>query len=149
MIRKSFDSVVVIPHKKSVVIEKEFRLSRDVNGTVIYRSVGEKDVNQYINSFKDGCSLESLLMRCSLMTPRDKFISCQQCEDGQSVDLSNYPTDLTDALIKCRELANTNPELFKRISSGESINSIVKSLYSDIIKDKEVSTNGEIESSNE
>lgn len=149
MIRKSFDPVVLKAHPKSVTIEKQYRLTRDENDNAIYTEVGDLNIRDYVNSFEAGCSLHSLLQRCSLMPTRDKINYLQQNASGASVDLSAFPSDLTDAFIRFKDFASSDPALVKRMSAGESIGDIIKSIVNTAISEKEVSTNGENESSNE
>lgn len=147
MIRKSFAPVVVKFQNHSNDIEKDYRLRRDANGNCIYLEVGEHSVSEYVKSFEKGCSLSSLLQRCSLMNARDIFLSVNQTEPGKELDLSSVPKDLTDAFISLNDIKLKHPDLMKRVSSGESIKDIINSFVNK--SNKEVSANGEAEPSNE
>lgn len=117
------DTVVNIP-----VIEEVIQLKRDEKMNCVYFKVGEKDVNEYINSFETGCSLKSILARCQLMPIHDKVRYLQQTDVGVSADLSHLPQDATEAFIMLRDLKEKHPDLIDRFSKGESFDSIVKSL---------------------
>lgn len=127
-IRKCFDPVVVTPHPASKSVEDKFILKRDVNGTVTYQKTAEVDINQYVNSFRNGCELSSILTRCALMPNRDKEAYLNQCMSGFEIDCTTVPTDLTDAIIKANELKKSNPDIFNRLNTGESITDIINSL---------------------
>lgn len=116
------DTVVHAP-----VIEDEIRLKRDENMNCIYIKVGEKNVNEYINSFANGCSLKSILDRCQLMPIHDKVRYLQQTDSGVSADLTNLPKDATEAFIMLRDLKEKHPDVLERFAKGESFDSIVKS----------------------
>lgn len=116
------DTVVHAP-----VIEDEIRLKRDENMNCIYMKVGEKNVNEYINSFANGCSLKSILDRCQLMPIHDKVRYLQQTDTGVSADLTNLPKDATEAFIMLRDLKEKHPDVLERFAKGESFDSIVKS----------------------
>lgn len=149
MIRKSFDPVVVKAHRRSEDVEGEYRLKRDINGTVSYVKIGERSVSEYVNSFAKGCSLRSILERCALMPLRDKVVMLNQTEQGIEVDLTGVPKDLTEAFINAQNLAKDNPEISKRLRSGESMNDIVKDIVSAEVKVKEDINNGKDEPSND
>ena len=134
------DSVVRTP-----VIEEVIRLKRDDHMNCIYFKDGEKDVNEYINSFANGCSLKSILSRCQLMPIHDKVRYLQQTEVGVSADLTNIPNDATEAFIMLRDLKEKHPDLIDRFSKGESFDSIVKSLLPTENKIENVETKGDIE----
>ena len=61
------------------------------------------------------------------------------------IDISNAPTTLTQAYNTFSKLQRDDPEIFKRLSSGESIKSIINSL----IPKKEVVENGTEKPSND
>lgn len=128
IVRKPYDSVEVKSHPCGSVCEKRYRLSRDKNMNAIYTEVDEINVSDYVGSFEAGASLSNLLSRCSLMPLRDKIAYLQQSGVGQSVDLASLPTDLTAAFIQANNLAKSDPDLFKRIKTGESFESIIKSI---------------------
>lgn len=149
MIRKCFDPVVVTPHPASKVVEEKYILKRDVNGTVTYKKTTEVDINQYINSFRNGCELSSILTRCALMPIRDKISYLNQVNSGYEADLSAIPTDLTDAIVRSNELKQSNPEIFNRLNSGESITDIITSLANNQVKEKGDISHVDDESSND
>lgn len=134
MIRKFLDPVVVTPHPVSKVVEEKYILKRDVNGTVTYKKTTDVDINQYVNSFRNGCELSSILTRCALMPIRDKIAYLNQVNSGYEADLSAIPTDLTDAIVRANELKQSNPEIFNRLNAGESITDIINSLAQESYK---------------
>lgn len=148
MIRKCFDPVIVTPHPVSNGVEEKFILKRDVNGTVTYKKTAEVDVNQYINSFRNGCELSSILARCALMPIRDKIAYLNQTDSGFEVDMTAVPKDLTEAILKANELKQSNPEIFLRLNAGESITDIINSLAQETIKKVGGTENVNDESSN-
>lgn len=149
MIRKFLDPVVVTPHPASKVVEEKYILKRDVNGTVTYKKTTEVDINQYINSFRNGCELSSILTRCALMPIRDKIAYLNQTNSGYEADLSAIPTDLTDAIVRANVLKQSNPDLFNRLNAGESITDIITSLANNQVKEKGEITHVDDESSND
>lgn len=108
-------------------IEKQFRLKRDEHLNAIYEEVpgGDVDINQYINSFKNGCSLKAILDRCSLMPAREKIAYLQQTDQGYSADMSAMPKDGTEAQIMLAKLKAEHPEIVERIKNGESFDKIL------------------------
>lgn len=144
MIRKSFDPVVVKANPPSCDTVSEFRKKYDENGNSIYIKVGEHSLSSEINSFEKSCSLEAILQRCSLMPVTDKVKMLQQVP-SVSADMTALPKDLTDAFVKMSSLRERYPDVAKRVASGESIDSILKS----IVPKKEVNTNVKNESSND
>lgn len=111
----------------SPFIEDEYRLKRDENMNCIYVKVGEKNVNEFINSFANGCSLKAILDRCQLMPIHDKVRYLQQTDNGVSADLTSLPKDATEAFIMLRDLKDKHPDVIERFAKGESFDSIVKS----------------------
>lgn len=148
MFHKVKTSFTAVGKDCSAHIEKQYRLKRDGNGNCIYLEAGERDVDEYINSFALGCSLRSLLERCSLMPTYDKIRYLNQTEDGVGADLTNIPKDGTEAFIMIKELKETHPDVFERFSKGESFDSIIKSM-TNISNESEVINNGENESGND
>ena len=144
-VRKSFDPVEVVAHKHSEVVEVQYCKLHKSDGSIFYEKVGERNVNDYVNSFKNGVSLSSLLERCSLMPPRDKLMYLNQNTEGVYIDVSKAPSSLTEAFNTFSKINRENPEIFKRLSAGESINSIISSF----IPKKEVLENGTEKSSND
>lgn len=131
VVRSALDclhSDAIPPAPTCVPVVGEFRLKRDVSGNCIYEQVGETDINEYINSFKDGCSLQSLLQRCALMPTEHKIRYLQQTSDGVSADLSGLPKDGTEAFIMLSKLNREHPEIMQRFAAGESFDSIIKDL---------------------
>lgn len=142
-IRKSFDSVEVKFNRSSCDTVSDFRKKKDVNGNSVYVKVGEHSLSNYINSFKNACSLEAILQRCSLMPITDKVKILQQVP-AVSADMTQFPKDLTDAFVRMTDLRTRYPDISKRVSAGESIDSIIKS-----ISKKEINTNVDTKSSND
>lgn len=125
MIRKSFDRVTVHAQPLGSVTEKKYRLKRDLHGNCIYEEKGEVNIKDYVNSFKNGCSLANLLERVALMPAREKLIALTQT-DTVFADVSDMPKSFVEAYTKAQELKASNPEIFARMEAGESINDIIK-----------------------
>lgn len=128
VIRKCFDDVPRTIHPRSVDVEKDFRLRRDIDGNCFYVEVGERNIREYINSFEAGCSLTAILERCNLMPVRDKIAYLQQKESGFAVDFSGLPSDLTDAFIAGKKLSQDNPEIIKMLNDGLSFSQILTTI---------------------
>lgn len=113
-------------------IEKQYRLKRDENMNAIYVEVpgGDVDLNEYINSFKNGCSLKAILDRCSLMPAREKIAYLQQTEQGYSADMSAMPKDGTEAQIMLAKLKAEHPDIVERIKKGETFDKILADMIS-------------------
>lgn len=123
-------------------VEKEYRLIRDSHGNCEYVEVGEKNVQEYINSFKNGCSLKAILDRCQLLPVHDKIAYLQQREQGYSADLSNLPKDGTEAQIMISKVKSLCPDFAKRMKDGETFEKILSEL---LPKAPEPVTNNESE----
>lgn len=128
VVRTALDPVVVDPQPVGQDVEDVFRLTRDEKGNRIYTKVGEKNVREYIESFKNGCALSAILSRISLMPTRDKVSYLQQNE-GVSADMSAMPTDGTAAFIQLQKYANEYPQVFERIAKGEDISTILADVF--------------------
>lgn len=111
------------------VKETQYRLKRDENDNAVYVAVGELDVCEFINSFKNGCSLASLLERTQFMPVREKVGYLQQTEDGFSADMSAMPKDGTEAFIAVSELCGKYPKLVERVKNGESFDTVIKDIF--------------------
>lgn len=153
IIRKQFDPIRLYAHPTSEVEEHDFRLTRDNNFNCHYTDVGSRNIDEYVESFKNGCSLESLLARCNLMPAKDKISYLQRTAGGVGADFIHMPKDLTEAFIQYGNIARENPELIKRLNAGESMDSIIKSILAanSATQDsnKEVINNGQDEPGNE
>lgn len=124
-------SVIEIPSKIIEDIESpDLRRKRDIDGNCLYEEVGKIDRQQYIDSFEKGCSLRDLLSRCQLLPTEQKIRYLNQKEDGVSADLSAFPKDGTEAFINLKKAAFENPEVFKRLSAGESFETVIKDIFS-------------------
>ena len=128
-VRKPYDPVVCDPHPHGDEIESEYRLSRDANGNCNYTKVGERDVSEYIGSFKNGCALSSILDRISLMPVNDKIRYLQQVENGVGADLSSMPKDGTEAFILVKKLGAKYPNIFERVAKGESLDAVLNDIF--------------------
>lgn len=116
------------PHIHSDTVIIRYQKTYDKNLNSVFEEVGEEDINQYINSFKNGASLVSILQRINLMPTKDKIAYLKQ-QDNVYADLSSVPTDLTEAFNLCNSLNAQYPEIFKRISSGESFDAVVSDVF--------------------
>lgn len=152
VVRKPYDPVVIRPAPRGDEVEKEYRLVRDSHGNCEYIEVGEKNIREYIESFKNGCSLKSILDRCQLMPIRDKVAYLNQTDVGVSADMTNMPKDGTEAQIMIAKVKAACPDFCKRMKEGESFEKILAELInvpkaSESVSDSkpvesEVNTNG-------
>lgn len=134
--RKAYDPVKPLHDvAPSTMIEDDIRLKRDENGNCVYVKVGEKDMQSYINSFAAGCSLAAMLDKCSFMPISEKIKYFSQKPDGVSADTTILPKDGTEAFNIYKRYERIVPDFTKRMRSGESFESIIKS-YHDSIKKK-------------
>lgn len=121
-------SIVVSPAPKCCPTEPVYRKKYDQKGNAYYEELDKPmKVNEYIESFKNGCSLTSLLQRCELMPVHDKVSYLQQRESGVSADISNMPIDGTSAFIMLQKFKNDFPDIYQRVNKGESLDSILTS----------------------
>lgn len=127
--RRPYDPVVCDPHPHGEAVEGEYRLSRDAKGNCIYTKVGDRDISEYIGSFKNGCALSAILDRISLMPVNDKIRYLQQETDGVGADLSNMPTDGTEAFIMVKKLGCQYPQIFERVAKGESFDTVLSDVF--------------------
>ena len=128
-VRRPYDPVVCDPHPHGDVVEDEFRLSRDEKGNCIYTKVGDRDISEYIGSFKNGCALSAILDRISLMPVNDKIRYLQQETDGVGADLSSMPKDGTEAFIMVKTLGRQYPQIFERVAKGESLDTVLNDIF--------------------
>lgn len=110
-------------------VEITYRLKRDKHGNSIYEAVGEQNIQEYINSFKNGCSLKAILERTQYMPVREKVGYLQQTDNGFSADVASMPKDGTEAYIMLNRLKKEHPELVKRIGEGMSFDQAMKAVY--------------------
>lgn len=129
VVRKPYDPVAVRPHVIGSVVEKQYRLTRDLKGNCVYTEVGEINIQKEIDSYRDGCSLEAQLQRMQFVPTREKIQMLQQREDGVSADMSSIPTDGTAARIMIDHLKSTYPKIFERISAGENPNQVLADVF--------------------
>ncbi len=125
VVRRYSDVVIVPAHPHGEDVEKQYRLTRDNHFNSVYTEVGELNVSEYVGSFANGCSLKSIIERCSLMPVHDKVRYLQQREDGVSADLSAMPKDGTEAFILFRKMEAEYPDIFKELGKGRSLDSII------------------------
>lgn len=126
---KPYDHIKMVRTKPSSHVEKEYRLVRDSHGNCSYVEVGERDVREYVQSFTAGCSLKSLIERTAFMPLRDKLAYLNQ-RPGVGADLTNMPSDGTEAHILISRVKKLVPDFGARLKAGESFETIVSSLIS-------------------
>lgn len=144
MLYKASDTVAIVkPYDRSRkfsspcfedFIEDDVRRTYDINGNAVYTKVGEIDVREYVSSFVDGCSLSSILSRIGLLPVNEKLNYLRQ-ENSVDGDFSFLPQDLTDAIIKIKDVDSKFPGVLARCSNGEKVEDVLK----DVLKVKEVS----------
>lgn len=127
--RKSYDKSHVTYHNTGSRVVDEVRLIHDTNGNCVYKKVGDYDLQEYISSFKDGCSLDAMLNRIQLLPVHEKISYLNQTPGGVSGDLTFMPTDGTEAFILMERFKDVVPDYAKRIANGESFESILNSLF--------------------
>lgn len=132
IVRKKYDRITVVCHPHGDDEEEQFRLKRDENYNSVYQKLPEKkNIRDYVNSFRTGCSLKAILDRCNLMPVHDKINYVNQTPDGFSADLSAMPKDGVEAQMMLIKLKTDHPDIVERFSCGESFDSILKSFGSD------------------
>lgn len=145
MIRKTYERVPARPSPTGSDIIVKYRLERDSKGNCIYSVKGEMKISEYVKSFSKGCSLSSLLERCSFMTANDIIASVNRVSTPIYGDTTVMPKDLTDAVCKINDLRKENPEIFNKISNGEKVEDIIKASAEANSKKSEVVENGKSE----
>lgn len=139
-----------IPKSRGDSIKQFFSLKRDENGNCIYKLRDEVNIQDDIDSYRDGCSLEQQLFRLNLM-PVDQVVSSLSGVSTVGADVSNIPSDLMDYLSMFDDLKSKIPDLETKLRSM-SFDDIVKTLIPknpiEKTNESEVNTNGSNESSN-
>ena len=153
-IRKSFDPVVPIAHKKSNIVLPEIRKKLDESGNSVYVKVGEVNIKEYVNSYAAGCSLKSMLERCSLMPINTVVQTVNTAQPTGSGDLVGMPTDYTEAVVNTMDLIQNNPAIAKAVASGFDFKTIMSLAFpletnNKTPNESEVSLNGSNEPSND
>lgn len=110
-------------------VEEQFRLTRDNNGNCIYRKVGEVDISEYVNSFRNTSALDSVLSRIQFLPIREKISSLNMVNDGVSADTSILPKDGTEAFIILKKYEKEIPLIKERMDKGESFEAIITSMF--------------------
>lgn len=129
VIRKWNDPVTLRPNVVNP-IEKQFRVEEDKNGNAIYTEVkgGDRNVSEYVNSFKDGASLESMLDRISLLPTHEKIAYLNQVSNGLTGDTRVIPKDGTEAFMALKRAKTLLPNFDEYIRAGKSFNEIVSAI---------------------
>lgn len=150
-IRNHFSPVTLRPNVIHEV-EDDVRVCLDEKGNCIYTKVGEKNVFEYVNSFKNGATLQSMLDRIALLPVHDKIQYLQQCSKGITGDVSCLPKDGTEAFIALNHAKRLLPNFNDLLKNGASFDDLVKAITDTYAPKKsmkeEVSTDGQIESGN-
>lgn len=128
IVLKPYDPVEVSAVPFGEDEEKEYRLVRDSHGNCEYVEIGKKNISEYVESFKNGCSLKAILDRCSLMPIRDKIGYLNQTEQGVSADMSMMPKDGTEAQIMIQRVKQYCPDFAKRLKNGETFEKLLLEL---------------------
>lgn len=148
IIRKPYDRVTVSFHQTGRRVEDDVRLKRDGSGNCMYQKVGEIDTRKYINSFKTGCALSTILDRIQLMPIHDKISYLNQTPGATFGDFTDLPIDGTEAVLLLCEQSDLRTKVYDRMKAGETFDAIIKDMFSPKSIESEVKTNGEIESGN-
>lgn len=128
--------------------EPIYRKRYDINGNAVY--VEEPDplnVQEFISSFRNGCSLKSVLDRCSLMPTAEKIAYLQQNNQSIGCDLTAFPKDGTEALILLNDMAKKYPGFYAKVKELNSFTDAFKAYFNS--SESEVNNNGKNESSND
>lgn len=127
-VRRPFDTVDSVPAPFGEVEEGDFRLVRDSSGNCEYIEIGKRNVLDYVESFKTGCSLKAILDRCQLMPVRDKVVYLNQTEQGVSADMTNMPKDGTEAFLMVKKVKEFIPDYADRMRKGETFDQLLLSI---------------------
>lgn len=127
--------------------EPVYRKRYDINGNAVYvKQPDSLNVQEFINSFRNGCSLKSVLDRCSLMPVADKIAYLQQNNQSIGCDMTSFPKDGTEALILLNDMARKYPGFYAKVKECNSFNSAFEAYFK--TNESEVNNNGTNESSN-
>ena len=128
IVRRPYDDVCLTVHPFGESEEMDYRLVRDSHGNCEYVEIGKRNISDYVESFKNGCSLKAILDRCQLMPVRDKIAYLNQTEQSMSADLSCMPKDGTEAQIMIQKVKAICPDFAKRLRNGESFEKLIVEL---------------------
>lgn len=146
IVSKPFDSVVVVAHTHGCDLQDDIRLERDRKGNCLYKKVGEFNISEYVQSFKTGCALSAILDRITFLPTKEKVGYLQQ-QEGFSANLTNFPTDASEAWLMMRDVFQRYPEVVKRVHAGESLDTILREKFAAAMPandNKEVNDNGTV-----
>lgn len=118
--------------KFTLVSEPEiirFRKEYDKNGNAIFTESSRVDRKNYINSFRNTSALDAVLSRISYMPIHEKISSLNMVNDTSYGDTSILPKDGTEAYILVNKYKSVLPDISKRIEGGESVDSIIKDIF--------------------
>lgn len=143
MITKISRTVRLVAPDPGQIEEDIYRLSRDEHNNCIYKCAGKQNVNEYVNSFKNSCSLQAILNRIQFMPVNEKIQYLNQTDPGAGADLSIFPSDPNELYLLMKKYEKVLPAISSELNAGKSLDSIIKSIFTK----KEVSDNGSTESS--
>lgn len=123
-------------------IRRYYNRKRDENNNSIYTLREEVNIQEDINSYRDGCSLEMQLLRMKLAPVDQVFSSLQQTEGGISADLTNMPNDLMDYMMMHKKLEKQIPDLNNKLKTM-SFEDIVKSILPNVNKNDDSAAKAE------
>lgn len=143
-------SITKYPDTNSPV-NKQYRKKYDSDGNPYYEECGEVNISEFVNSFGNVASLDSILSRISYMPPSEKIKALQMRSDGMEGDSRAIPKDGTDAFLLLKKYEHVLPVISERLKNGESLDSILKSISSAqkfstaaVTKDVEISQESEV-----
>lgn len=122
-------SITKYPNTNSPV-NKQYRKKYDSDGNPYYEEVGEVNISEYVNSFGNVASLDAILSRISYMPVSEKIKALNMRSDGMEGDSRAIPKDGTDAFLLLKKYEDILPGISERLKKGESLDSILKSIYS-------------------
>lgn len=94
-----------------------------------------KDIKAYINSFKNGASLESMLERISLLPVNERIKYLNQHSGGLTGDITFLPKDGTEAYLCMKRAKSLLPD-FDDLVKNHSFNELIQ-----IINDRHMPKN--------
>lgn len=114
----------------NIRVNKQYRKKYDSDGNPYYEECGEVNISEYVNSFGNVASLDSILSRISYLPVSEKIKALSMRSDGMQGDSRAIPKDGTDAFLLLKKYEDILPGISERLKNGESLDSILKTIYS-------------------
>lgn len=110
-------------------VNEQYRKKYDSDGNPYYEKCGEVNISEYVNSFGNVASLDAILSRISYMPASEKIKALQMRSDGMEGDSRAIPKDGTEGFLLLKKYEHVLPDISERLKNGESLDSILKSIY--------------------